>query len=808
MDLNRLISKIREYTGKDLKFSMREFQQLQLLRDDVKKLEEIMGYSSENPAALLEHYRSHALELQRYSERVERRLNVWIERLEGLITEEEQKLTARDKQYFELWKNKVNICKKNLVRLLAKGGELHKLVNEQSPNWKVEIKIDEALGDNQHPGLRTLIVLFQQLEQVEDKLGKVITPEGYQQRLEQLKKWGFPVETELQLADFLVKHWSGTIKMIKGADGTAILLFKGGLPAVKDIINERTWPGMVEMVKATRYRASSLFQWGLPAVEHLINERTWPVMVEMAKATGLNALPLFQFGLPAVEHLIKEKNLINERNLQIIGKDLVKMANAAGLNAGLLFQFGLPAAHIIKSYEDWQIMVKFVASIAPSKQKVYLLSYMSRIPPSVIRAFYDFILVVMDKQPARMLNIITYVRALAELNVSIRNEILQFAKIVGAFRLNPREYPSERIKQSIRNTYIFLAQQTMKKNIENKLRELDKDIEKLSNQNAKIRQAAMDKINAIITPLIVEYLGHITTNKFEEAWRSFTGISVNKDIEKRHFDDLLFALQIAIRSYRPEAKLFLEQVSLGKFYPEKNLPNCFPYDQPKSMAFIAEMERRGINMVPWLYGFERVLDVRSKAEAEHQAQLIEQNVQEALQHFNELGVQTTKEDMGEALNKINDNPNKAIVQDIKQHLQAIKSFEGGVRAIKGVTTAKVYIELNPLKVLQMGEKVNASCLALNGGHARDTITNAIDINKRVVWAEHNGRILGRVLLAMNEDGEILQYMPHYAFIGIDLGNTFNAFVEELAKACHTKTSTTENVSLILASAWYAGSQPE
>ena len=38
LDLNRLINKIKEYIGRDLKFSMREFKQLQLLRGDVLKL--------------------------------------------------------------------------------------------------------------------------------------------------------------------------------------------------------------------------------------------------------------------------------------------------------------------------------------------------------------------------------------------------------------------------------------------------------------------------------------------------------------------------------------------------------------------------------------------------------------------------------------------------------------------------------------------------------------------------------------------------------------------------------------------------
>ena len=38
LDLNKLIQKVETYLGRDLKFSMREFRQLQLLREDILKL--------------------------------------------------------------------------------------------------------------------------------------------------------------------------------------------------------------------------------------------------------------------------------------------------------------------------------------------------------------------------------------------------------------------------------------------------------------------------------------------------------------------------------------------------------------------------------------------------------------------------------------------------------------------------------------------------------------------------------------------------------------------------------------------------
>lgn len=218
---------------------------------------------------------------------------MWVKRLEKLVIAQKN-ITAQDKQYFSLWINKINICRTTLIRILARDGELHKLINEEPTDWKkVEAKINEAVGDNQHPGIRALVVLLQNLEQFEEGLEKgyfrKITAEEYQKRLMQLGKWGFRVKKEPQLANFLVTHWQGTTEMVKDAAGVTSryflrYLFRYGLPAVRDIINEKTWPGMVEMVKTAGVNAVDLFEYGLPAVKDIIDERTWPIIVKYVLA--------------------------------------------------------------------------------------------------------------------------------------------------------------------------------------------------------------------------------------------------------------------------------------------------------------------------------------------------------------------------------------------------------------------------------------------------------------------------------------------------------------------------------------------
>jgi len=167
MDPKKLKKLIEKYTGKDLKFSMREFKQLQKLREDVYKITRIR-MSSKDQVNLLNYYKKHAQKLERYSERIERRLNIWVKRLEKLISEQEEKMSSEDKKYMESWKTKLDICNSNLIRILANGGELHDLINEKAPDWeKIGAKIKEAFGDKDHPGINTLLVLFDQLEKLE-----------------------------------------------------------------------------------------------------------------------------------------------------------------------------------------------------------------------------------------------------------------------------------------------------------------------------------------------------------------------------------------------------------------------------------------------------------------------------------------------------------------------------------------------------------------------------------------------------------------------------------------------------------------
>src|SRR3989344_2471516 len=171
------------------------------------------------------------------------------------------------------------------------------------------------------------------------------------ERLKQLQEWGFDIKRDSELTEFLINHWDGVVEMANASGSYAYNIFYFGLPAVKDLINERTWPmlvkGLVEIAEASRHFAYNIFCWGLPAVKDLINERTWPDLVEMAKASGSNAEHLFHYGLPAV------KDLINERTWPMMVKGLVEIAEASRHFAYNIFCWGLPAVKDLINERTW-----------------------------------------------------------------------------------------------------------------------------------------------------------------------------------------------------------------------------------------------------------------------------------------------------------------------------------------------------------------------------------------------------------------------------------------------------------------------
>src|SRR3989338_223308 len=155
MDLQKAVDVTKRYL-------LRESAELAKLRVDVLEVETLLTkVQVDQKIKLLEqHYENKTRKEERVLERIERRLNRWIEILERKLTEQEEELPPEDKPALESLKEQIEIYREKLVRILADGGELHGLITQKSDWKKTENKIDEILGTGGKPGIRSLLLIL------------------------------------------------------------------------------------------------------------------------------------------------------------------------------------------------------------------------------------------------------------------------------------------------------------------------------------------------------------------------------------------------------------------------------------------------------------------------------------------------------------------------------------------------------------------------------------------------------------------------------------------------------------------------
>jgi hypothetical protein len=143
----------------------------------------------------------------------------------------------------------------------------------------------------------------------------------------------------------------------------------------------------------------------------------------------------------------------------------------------------------------------------------------------------------------------------------------------------------------------------------------------------------------------------------------------------------------------------------------------------------------------------------------------------------------------------------AVLEEISMNLERVRiaeqtpdsDFEG---------TILLTVETDPFEILFMGEYGFASCLSLRGSNAWSAVSNAIDIDKAIVWAkEPAGNVVGRRLLALTPPG-ILTYRTYTNRHGLALDRAFDEFVEAYAKHCGTKLTHTGHAKPLLSDRWY------
>jgi len=107
---------------------------------------------------------------------------------------------------------------------------------------------------------------------------------------------------------------------------------------------------------------------------------------------------------------------------------------------------------------------------------------------------------------------------------------------------------------------------------------------------------------------------------------------------------------------------------------------------------------------------------------------------------------------------------------------------------------------DPIEVFAMGAHFG-TCLSPGGGNFFSVVANAADVNKRVIYAKRDGRVVGRCLIALTDTFAILVFNV-YAHEDLQLETHVRDFVLELAREMGTTVAPRGTVRLLLAHDWY------
>jgi hypothetical protein len=176
-------------------------------------------------------------------------------------------------------------------------------------------------------------------------------------------------------------------------------------------------------------------------------------------------------------------------------------------------------------------------------------------------------------------------------------------------------------------------------------------------------------------------------------------------------------------------------------------------------------------------------------------------------HFRKLGVQMLIDRHQFPSNLYADQPaNRKFLVQMSSAGIAMDPWYRGDLALEGKTAAgvpyRVAFAREVLDYLQMGA-LFGTCLSPTESNFYSTISNAVDINKQVLYGKtSDDQVIGRCLFAINHQGRILTYQRYHRDPqdGFDL--LVDQFADHLARQMGTQRASRGRVAKLVSSGWY------
>ena len=238
-------------------------------------------------------------------------------------------------------------------------------------------------------------------------------------------------------------------------------------------------------------------------------------------------------------------------------------------------------------------------------------------------------------------------------------------------------------------------------------------------------------------------------------------------------------------------------------------PHDWMRSEPPAAAWAASLKKEWpeIRLDRWRAEFRREYAYRPEAAAREKQRRIEDDLAQTRALFAELkieglekaGYKELREKFLEVRPAAKD---PSVAEEIGNNLERLRialqqedesDYEGKIA---------LEIETDPFHVLFMGEYGFASCLSLRGSNVWSAVSNAIDVDKAVVWArDPAGNIVGRRLIALTPQG-VVSYRTYTNRHGLSLDGFFEKFLDAYAEHCGTKVTHRVSPGPLLSDDWY------
>lgn len=244
----------------------------------------------------------------------------------------------------------------------------------------------------------------------------------------------------------------------------------------------------------------------------------------------------------------------------------------------------------------------------------------------------------------------------------------------------------------------------------------------------------------------------------------------------------------------------------------ENRPHDWMWTEPAAAEWKERVVRAnpGIAIERWRAAFSKEYHYRPQDASKEKTRRIREDLAQARRLLEQQGGEGFKDSTPEEIRRVlaelrsdeKKKPDPRVLEEVEMNLERARivadtpesDYEGRI---------VLEVETDPFQVLFMGEYGFASCLSLRGSGVWSAVSNAIDVDKAIVWAKEGaGNVVGRRLIALTADG-MISFRTYSNRHGLSLDGMFDDFVEAYARRCGTRwVRNARSPGPLLSDRWY------